>query len=408
MDIIKRAEKRVKSAFDEIERIEYLNSKKVLDAFQKYSVNEAHFAPTTGYGYDDLGRDTLDKIFADVLGAEDALVRQNISCGTHALSLCLTALAKPNDHILCVTGRMYETLEETVGVRGDAYGSLKEIGVTYEQIELTKSGDYDYEKIEKALEKKPAIVWMQRSKGYEWRKSILISEMQEAVRFIKSRCDAKIVVDNCYGEFVEEQEPTQIGADLMAGSLIKNLGGGVAPCGGYVAGTKECVGRVVNRLYCPGLGRECGASLGINKEFYKGLFMAPSAVANAVKTAILTSAVFEELGLEVCPSPLEKRTDIIQAIKFNDEQKMIKYIQGIQKGSPVDSNVEPQPWEMPGYGDKVIMAAGAFVSGSSIELSADAPIKEPYVAFQQGGLTYQYGKIGVEAGIKNAFGEVML
>jgi len=285
-------------------------------------------------------------------------------------------------------------------------GSLKEIGVTYQQIELTEEGGFDFEKIEKALEKKPAIVWMQRSKGYEWRKSLPISEMEEAIKFIKQRCDAKIVVDNCYGEFVEEKEPTEVGADLMAGSLIKNLGGGVAPCGGYVAGTKECVERVVAKLYCPGLGRECGASLGINKEFYKGLFMAPSAVANAVKTAILTSAVFEDLGYEVCPSPFDKRTDIIQAVKFNDEEKMIKYIQGIQKGSPVDSNVEPQPWEMPGYGDKVIMAAGAFVSGSSIELSADAPIKEPFVAFQQGGLTYQYGKIGLEAGIKNAFGEV--
>ena len=406
MNIIKRAEKKVKSAFEKVERIEYVNSKKVLDAFRKYNVNEAHFASTTGYGYDDLGRDTLDKIFADVLGAEDALVRQNISCGTHALSICLTALLKPNDHILCVTGRMYETLEETVGVRGDAVGSLKEIGVTYEQIELTESGDFDYEKIEKALLKKPAIVWMQRSKGYEWRKSLSIAEMGKAIKFIKDRCDTKVVVDNCYGEFAEEKEPTEVGADLMAGSLIKNLGGGVAPCGGYVAGTKACVERVVNRLYCPGLGRECGASLGINKEFYKGLFMAPSAVCNAIKTAILTSAVFEELGYEVCPGAFEERTDIIQAIKFGDEEKMIKYIQGIQKGSPVDSNVEPQPWEMPGYGDKVIMAAGAFVSGSSIELSADAPIKEPYVAFQQGGLTYQYGKIGLEEGLRNAFGEV--
>ncbi len=406
MNIIKRAEQKVQSAFEKVERIEYVNSKKVLDAFRKYSVNEAHFASTTGYGYDDLGRDTLDKIFADVLGAEDALVRQNISCGTHALSICLTALLKPNDHILCVTGRMYETLEETVGVRGDAVGSLKEIGVTYEQIELTESGDFDYEKIEKALLKKPAIVWMQRSKGYEWRKSLSIAEMGKAIKFIKDRCDTKVVVDNCYGEFAEEKEPTEVGADLMAGSLIKNLGGGVAPCGGYVAGTKACVERVVNRLYCPGLGRECGASLGINKEFYKGLFMAPSAVCNAIKTAILTSAVFEELGYEVCPGAFEERTDIIQAIKFGDEEKMIKYIQGIQKGSPVDSNVEPQPWEMPGYGDKVIMAAGAFVSGSSIELSADAPIKEPYVAFQQGGLTYQYGKIGLEEGIRNAFGEV--
>ena len=406
MNIIKRAEKKVQSAFEKVERIEYVNSKKVLDAFRKYNVNEAHFASTTGYGYDDLGRDTLDKIFADVLGAEDALVRQNISCGTHALSICLTALLKPNDHILCVTGRMYETLEETVGVRGDAVGSLKEIGVTYEQIELTESGDFDYEKIEKALLKKPAIVWMQRSKGYEWRKSLSIAEMGKAIKFIKDRCDTKVVVDNCYGEFAEEKEPTEVGADLMAGSLIKNLGGGVAPCGGYVAGTKNCVERVVNRLYCPGLGRECGASLGINKEFYKGLFMAPSAVCNAIKTAILTSAVFEELGYEVCPGAFEERTDIIQAIKFGDEEKMIKYIQGIQKGSPVDSNVEPQPWEMPGYGDKVIMAAGAFVSGSSIELSADAPIKEPYVAFQQGGLTYQYGKIGLEEGLRNAFGEV--
>ncbi len=406
MNIIKRAEKKVQSAFEKVERIEYVNSKKVLDAFRKYNVNEAHFASTTGYGYDDLGRDTLDKIFADVLGAEDALVRQNISCGTHALSICLTALLKPNDHILCVTGRMYETLEETVGVRGDAVGSLKEIGVTYEQIELTESGDFDYEKIEKALLKKPAIVWMQRSKGYEWRKSLSIAEMGKAIKFIKDRCDTKVVVDNCYGEFAEEKEPTEVGADLMAGSLIKNLGGGVAPCGGYVAGTKACVERVVNRLYCPGLGRECGASLGINKEFYKGLFMAPSAVCNAIKTAILTSAVFEELGYGVCPGAFEERTDIIQAIKFGDEEKMIKYIQGIQKGSPVDSNVEPQPWEMPGYGDKVIMAAGAFVSGSSIELSADAPIKEPYVAFQQGGLTYQYGKIGLEEGLRNAFGEV--
>ena len=358
------------------------------------------FAPTDGYGYDDLGRDTLDKIYAEVFGAEDALVRHNIISGTHALTLCLFGVLRPGDLMLAATGKPYDTLEEAIGLRGDAKGSLKDFGVKYDQVDLLEDGSPDYENIKKALENKPKLVTIQRSKGYAWRKSIDMSEMKKLISFIKENSDAYVMVDNCYGEFVEETEPTNYGADLMAGSLIKNPGGGIAPTGGYIAGTEECIEMVANRLTSPGIGKECGASLGFNRDFYKGLFFAPSVVASSLKTAVLTAKVMENMGYEVCPSSDEKRTDIIQAIKMNSEENMVAYCQGIQKGSPVDSNVLPMPWDMPGYGDKVIMAAGAFTQGSSIELSADGPVKPPYIVYQQGGLTYSYGKAGLSEAIR--------
>ena len=398
--IIFDAENQVKQVFGEIEETEFYNSQKVIDAFREFGVNEAHFMPTTGYGYDDLGRDTLDKIYAKVFGAEDALVRHNIISGTHAITLCMFAVLRPGDLLVSVTGKPYDTLEEAIGIRGSANGNLKEYNVSYEQVELGSDGMPDYEEIERVLLKKPKAVLIQRSKGYGWRKSFSYEDIKKLITFIKERSDACVIVDNCYGEFVQKHEPTECGADLMAGSLIKNPGGGLAPTGGYVAGKAKYVEMAADRLTSPGIGKECGASLGISRDFYRGFFFAPSVVAAAVKTAVLSSMVFKSLGYEVCPEPFEERCDIIQAIKFNDEEKLKAFCRGIQKGAPVDSNVVPEPWDMPGYEHKVIMAAGAFVQGSSIELSADGPIKPPYIAYQQGGLTYPYGKIGVSYAVE--------
>ncbi len=400
MERILKAEKQLEEMFKQVEETEFKNTKKVLDAFRKYEINESHFVPTNGYGYDDIGRDTLDKIYAEVFGAEDAIVRHNIISGTHALTLCLFGVLRPGDLMLAVTGKPYDTLEEAIGIRGNASGSLKDFGVKYGQVDLLPDGTPDYDKIKEALKDKPKLVTIQRSKGYEWRKSIDMAEMKKLISFIKENSDAYVMVDNCYGEFVEETEPTDYGADLMAGSLIKNPGGGIAPTGGYIAGSRECVEMAANRLTSPGIGKECGASLGFNRDFYKGFFFAPSVVASSIKTAMLTAAVMENMGFEVCPASNEKRTDIIQAIKMKSEENMVAYCRGIQKGSPVDSNVVPMPWDMPGYGDKVIMAAGAFTQGASIELSADGPVKPPYIVYQQGGLTYSHGKIGLYEAIK--------
>ena len=398
---IKQAENRVRGVFDAIEETEYYNSRKVLKAFRDHAISEAHFVPTTGYGYDDLGREALDAVYAQIFDGEDALVRHTIISGTHAIALCLSANLRPGDLLLSVTGKPYDTLEETIGIRGDQSGSLKEFGVAYHQVNLLEDGSPDYEAIEKALHKNPKMVMIQRSKGYEWRKSLDMVTMAQLIRFIKQNSNAIVLVDNCYGEFVERTEPTTHGADLIAGSLIKNPGGGLAPIGGYIVGKKQYIENIANRLTCPGIGKECGASLGISKSFFQGIFLAPQVVASALKTAVLSSAVFENLGYEVCPLPFEKRTDIIQAIKFGDEDRLVAFCQGIQKGSPIDSHVVPEPWDMPGYAHQVIMAAGAFIQGSSIELSADAPIKEPFIAFQQGGLTYSYGKLGLKFALEN-------
>ena len=355
-----------------------------------------HLGTTTGYGYDDIGRDTLDKIYAQVFGAEDAIVRHNIVNGTMAIASCLFGVLRPGGTLVAATGRPYDTLEEVIGIRGETgTGSLKDLGVNYRQVDL-KDNKVDFDALGKAIDSSVKAVEIQRSKGYAWRDSFTVEEIGEIVRFVKSiNKDIVCIVDNCYGEFVEEREPTQVGADLIVGSLIKNPGGGLARSGGYIAGTKKCVELVSYRLTCPGIGRECGATLNNNREMYQGFFMAPHIVCQSIKTGIICSALFEKLGFEVTPSYKQKRTDIITSVKLNSEENLIAFCQGVQAGSPIDSYVVPAPWDMPGYENKVIMAAGAFTQGSSIEVSADGPIRPPYVGYFQGGITFESAKLPV-------------
>ena len=364
-------------------------------AFQKYNLSDMHFGMTTGYGYGDVGRDTIEKIFAEVLGAEDSLVRNQFISGTHALTVALFSMLRPGDTMLSINGKPYDTLDRVIGIEENA-SSLKSYGVKYEQIDLI-GNEFDIEKIVNRVgQGNVKLICMQRSRGYALRKSLSLESIKNIISKIReANKEAIIMVDNCYGELVETIEPTILGADLIVGSLIKNLGGGLAPNGAYIAGRKDLVELASERLTVPGQGKEIGPTLGINKQILQGLFFAPSVVASSVKTAIFASKMLEKLGYEVSPKYNEKRTDIVQLINFKDEQKLIKFCQGIQVGSPVDSNSVPEPWEMPGYTDKVIMAAGTFVQGSSIELSCDAPIRPPYTAFLQGGLTYEYGKLGV-------------
>lgn len=378
-----------------------LNSMKVLNAFQEYNVSEMHFGTTTGYGYGDIGRDTIENIFARVLGAEDALVRNQFISGTHALTVTLFAMLRPEETMLSITGKPYDTLDEVIGIVENK-SSLKAHNVNYEQIDLIDS-NFNIEVIKKRVSKNDIkLITIQRSRGYALRKSLQVEEIEKAIKAIREvNNTAIIMVDNCYGEFVQDKEPLEVGADLIVGSLIKNLGGGIAPNGAYVAGKKDLIELVAERLTAPGLGKEVGPTLGINKNFLQGLFMAPSVVANSLKTAIFASRMLEKLGYKPQPLYNEKRADIVQTIEFGDKEKLIKFCQGIQMGSPVDSNSIPEPWDMPGYTDQVIMAAGAFTAGSSIELSCDAPIRPPYIAFLQGGLTYEYGKLGVLRAIQN-------
>lgn len=371
------------------------NQEKVLDAFIKNRVSESCLNPTTGYGYGDTGRETLEQIYADVFGSEDALVRHNIVNGTHCLAISLFSVLRPGDTLLAGAGKPYDTLEEVIGISGNAPGNLKEFGINYKQVDLI-DGKIDLEGIRKALTPDVKAVILQRSKGYDWRDTLSCKSLGDAITFIhKINPDVCCIVDNCYGEFSETVEPTQFGADMVVGSLIKNPGGGLAQTGGYIAGKKKYIELAANRLTAPGIGKECGATLGQNRYMYQGLFMAPHIVAQAIKSAIFCGALLQKLGYEVNPLPNANHYDIIQAIKFNDEQKLIKFIQGIQKASPVDSHVVPMPWDMPGYQHQVIMAAGTFVSGASIELSADAPIKEPYVGFMQGGITYESARLAI-------------
>lgn len=378
-----------------------LNSMKVLNAFQEYNVSEMHFGTTTGYGYGDIGRDTIENIFARVLGAEDALVRNQFISGTHALTVTLFAMLRPEETMLSITGKPYDTLDEVIGIVENK-SSLKAHNVNYEQIDLIDS-NFNIEVIKKRVSKNDIkLITIQRSRGYALRKSLQVEEIEKAIKAIREvNNTAIIMVDNCYGEFVQDKEPLEVGADLIVGSLIKNLGGGIAPNGAYVAGKKDLIELVAERLTAPGLGKEVGPTLGINKNFLQGLFMAPSVVANSLKTAIFASRMLEKLGYKPQPLYNEKRADIVQTIEFGDKEKLIKFCQGIQMGSPVDSNSIPEPWDMPGYTDQVIMAAGAFTAGSSIELSCDAPIRPPYIAFLQGGLTYEYGKLGLLRAIQN-------
>ncbi len=396
IELAKEIEIETADKFKEIDEIAAFNQEKVLNAFINNRVSDSHFNHSTGYGYNDIGREVIDKIYADTFGTEDALVRHNIVNGTHALAIALFAVLRPNDTLLAVTGKPYDTLEEAIGISGDGKGgSLKEFGVNYRQVDL-KDNKPDFERIKEELTQDVKCCIIQRSKGYDWRDTLSSEEIGEIVQFIKKiKPDTICMVDNCYGEFVEKFEPSNFGADMIVGSLIKNVGGGLAQSGGYIAGTKECVELAAYRQTSPGIGKECGATLGQNRHILQGFFMAPHIVAQAVKTAVFCGAMMEKLGFEVNPTSKGKRSDIIQSIKFNNPDKLIKFCQGIQMASPVDSFAVPMPWDMPGYNHQVIMAAGTFVSGASIEISADAPIKEPYVGYLQGGLTYESGKIAV-------------
>ncbi len=395
--LCKQAEEEVRPQFDAIEETAEFNQIKVLRAFSNHRVSEAHLGYSTGYGYDDLGRDTLEKIYAEVFGTESALVRHTIVSGTHAICSCLFGLLRPGDTLLSATGAPYDTLEEIIGKRGSGSGSLKEWGICYREVALKPDGMIDLEALSAALDDKTIrVVELQRSKGYVYRPSYTIRDMTDAIALIKEkRPDVVVMVDNCYGEFVEKIEPTQIGADILAGSLIKNPGGGLALTGGYLVGKKEFVEQISYRLTSPGIGAEVGASLGQNRNMYQGFFMAPHTVAQSLKIAVLASKVFELLGFPVSPKANDKRGDIIQSIQFGDKEKLCAFCRGIQRGAPIDSFVTPEPWDMPGYDDQVIMAAGAFVSGSSIEISADGPLRPPYAAYMQGGLTYESGKLSV-------------
>ena len=400
-NLAKQVEEEIKPELEEINKICQINSLKVLKAFQKYKVSEVHFNSSTGYGYGDIGRETIESIFAEVLGAEDALVRSQFISGTHALTVTLFGLLRPGDVMLSINGKPYDTLDKVIGIEENP-SSLKSFGVKYEQIDLVDN-QFDEEKIINRLKKgKVKLIEIQRSTGYSTRDSLCIEKVQDIIKKIKQVSPETIImIDNCYCEFVREIEPAQIGADIVVGSLIKNLGGGIAPNGAYVVGKKELIELVAERLTVPGQGKEVGPSLGLNKAFLQGLFFAPSVVASSLKTAVFTSRMLEKLGYDVKPKFDSKRVDIVQTIIFGEPTKLIKFCQGIQMGSPIDSNVIPEPWDMPGYTSKVIMAAGAFTNGSSIELSCDAPIREPYIAYMQGGLTYEYGKLGVLKAIQN-------
>ncbi len=391
----KSIEDSLKERFEAIDaRAEY-NQMKVLKAMQDNRVSDIHFAATTGYGYNDLGRDILENVYASVFHGESALVRPQLISGTHALHIALSGNLRPKDELLSPAGKPYDTLEEVIGIR-DSVGSLKEYGVIYRQVDLLSDGTFDYENIKKALNEKTKLVTIQRSKGYDTRPTFSVKQIGELIAFIKNRKpDVICMVDNCYGEFVETIEPTDVGADMIVGSLIKNPGGGLAPIGGYIVGRKDCIDRASYRLSAPGLGKEVGASLGLNQSFYQGLFLAPTVVAGALKGAIFAANIYEKLGFFVVPNGSEERHDIIQAISFGKPEALIAFCQGIQAAAPVDSFVTPEPWDMPGYDAPVIMAAGAFVQGSSIELSADGPLKPPYAAYFQGGLTWYHAKLGI-------------
>lgn len=409
LEIAGQAEIELASIFKRIDEISFKNTEKVLDAFRENRVGESMLVSTTGYGYDDLGRETLDKIYAQVFGAESAFVRHNIVNGTQALTIGLFGLLRPGDVLLSVTNRPYDTLCEVVGIDGaNGDGSLADFGVRYEQVDFTPDRKIDFDAIEKKLEEfgdKVKVVFIQRSKGYLDRPTLSVDQIGEICSFVKARSKAYLVVDNCYGEFTEDKEPTAVGADMIIGSLIKNPGGGIAESGGYIAGTARAVELASYRLTSVGCGTEVGATLGQNRSLYKGFFMAPHIVAQALKTAHFAAYVLEKLGFDTNPKYDEVRSDIIQTIKFGYPEGLIKFCQGIQSASPVDSYVMPMPWAMPGYNDEVIMAAGAFTQGSSIEISCDGPVRAPYIAFMQGGLTYESGKIAVLAAVSKIIEE---
>lgn len=401
IDLVNESEKEVREQFNKVEKICEKNSLKVLTAFQKNELAEVHFNETTGYGYDDFGRETIEKIYKDIFHTEDSLVRSQFISASHALNVTFFGLLRPNDILLSISGKPYDTMDEVIGIRENS-SSLKSFGIKYEQIDLVEN-DFNYEKVRERVKKNDIkVIEIQRSRGYSLRKSITLDKIEKAIKEIRKVNDTAIImVDNCYGEFTNEEEPSDYGADILVGSLIKNLGGGISPNGAYVVGKKNLINLVAERLTLPGEGKDVGPTLGMNKKILQGLFFAPSVVASSLKTAILTAKVLEKLGYKVDPKWDEKRTDIVQTISFGDREKLIKYVQGIQMGSPVDSSSLPIPGDMPGYTDQVIMAAGAFTQGSSIELSCDAPLRPPFIAFQQGGLTYEYGKLGLIKAVNN-------
>ena len=391
----KEIEASLKERFDEIDKVAEYNQLKVIHAMQEARVNEQCFSYASGYGYNDMGRDTLEEVYAKAFHTEAALVRPQITCGTHALALALSANLRPGDELLSPVGKPYDTLESVIGIR-EAKGSLAEYGISYRQVDLLEDGTFDYENIRKAINEKTKLVTIQRSKGYQTRPSFSVKQIGELIAFVKEiKPEVKVMVDNCYGEFVETIEPSDVGADMIVGSLIKNPGGGLAPIGGYIAGTEECIENCAYRLTSPGLGKEVGASLGVMQSFYQGFFLSPTVVAGALKGAIFAANIYEKLGFPVIPNGTESRHDIIQAVTLGSPEGVIAFCKGIQAAAPVDSYVSPEPWAMPGYDSEVIMAAGAFVQGSSIELSADGPIKPPYAVYFQGGLTWSHAKLGI-------------
>ena len=395
LNIAAEAERELKPVFDELERISFENTQRVLETYREHRVSEAMLGTTTGYGYDDVGRTTLEKVYADCFHTEAALVRPQITCGTHALTVALSANLRPGDELLSPVGAPYDTLEEVIGIRPSPC-SLAEYGVSYRQVDLLPDGGFDYDGIAAALNDRTALVTIQRSKGYATRPTLSVEGIGKLIAFIKERKPSvKIMVDNCYGEFVDVIEPSDVGADMIVGSLIKNPGGGLAPIGGYICGTAECVERCAYRLSAPGLGQEVGANLGLLPSFFQGFFLAPTVVAGALKGAIFAANLYEPLGFPVIPNATEDRHDIIQAVSLGSAEGMIAFCAGIQAAAPVDSYVTPIPWAMPGYDAEVIMAAGAFIQGSSIELSADGPFREPYTVYLQGGLTYESGRLGI-------------
>lgn len=386
---------KAKAKFDEIDDIAEYNQQKVLSAFINNRVSEADFAGSTGYGYGDTGREKLDRIYADIFGAEDAIVRHSFTCGTHTLAIALYGILRPNDIMLCVTGTPYDTIHSVIGISGEGMGSLKDFGVKYEQVDLDVNGRPDMAAIEKALEMKPKMVYIQRSRGYSLRPSLSVKEIGEIADLVHSKCNAVVMVDNCYGELVEKIEPTEVGADLMAGSLIKNAGGSIARTGGYIAGKADLVELCAYRATTPGLGKEVGCTLGENRNMFMGIFHAPHVVGESLKAAVFAAALFEEFGFKVTPVSNESRHDIIQALCLENADRLVEFCKGIQSGAPVDSYVSPEPWDMPGYDSKVIMAAGAFILGSSIELSADAPLREPFAVWMQGGINFHSAKTAI-------------
>lgn len=409
VELSDKVEKKCVHVFRGIDKTAAYNQGKIIRAMQKNRVSDTHFAGSTGYGYNDRGREVLEQVYAQAFGAEDALVRHQITCGTHALALCLYGILRPGDELLSVTGKPYDTLEEVIGIRGGGNGTLKDYGIFYRQIELLENGRIDFETIKESIRPNTKMVFLQRSRGYAWRDPVTTAEIQKTANLVKQiQPEIVVMVDNCYGEFVEEREPTEAGADIMAGSLIKNPGGGLALSGGYVAGRHCLVEQAAARMTVPGIGREVGATLGQNRSLFQGFFMAPHTVAESLKGAVFASAFLSGLGYETCPGYDEERSDIIQAIRFGSPEAVIAFCRGIQKGSPVDSFVTPEPWEMPGYDCPVIMAAGAFVQGSSIELSADAPIRPPYIAYLQGGLVYEHVKLGVLCALQEMLDKKLL